>query len=60
MSLDINWLAVIVAAVATFVLGGVWYGPLFGKIWRAADGRPDPERSEAKHTLLSSSACRLC
>ena len=49
MSLDINWLAVIVAAVATFVLGGVWYGPLFGKIWRAADGRPDPEPSEAKH-----------
>jgi hypothetical protein len=49
MSLDVNWLAVIVAAVATFVLGGVWYGPLFGKVWRAADGRPDPDPTQAKH-----------
>jgi hypothetical protein len=49
MSLDINWLAVIVAAVATFVLGGVWYGPLFGKVWRAAEGRPDPDPTQTKH-----------
>ncbi|MGE0354015.1 MAG: DUF1761 domain-containing protein [Gemmatimonadales bacterium] len=34
----INWLAVIVAAVATFILGGLWYGPLFGKAWMAASG----------------------
>lgn len=49
MTLDINWLAVAIAAVVTFVLGGLWYGPLFGKVWRAADGRPDPEPSQAKH-----------
>lgn len=29
----INWLAVIVAAVATFALGALWYGPLVGKAW---------------------------
>jgi hypothetical protein len=52
MSLDINWLAVLVAAVVTFVLGGVWYGPLFGKIWRAAEGRPDPEPMQAKHPAI--------
>ena len=34
----INWLAVVVAAVATFALGGLWYGPLFGKTWMAASG----------------------
>ncbi len=49
MTLDINWLAVLVAAVVTFVLGGVWYGPLFGKVWRAAEGRPDPDPTQAKH-----------
>lgn len=30
---NINWLSVIVAAVSTFVVGGIWYGPLFGKAW---------------------------
>lgn len=30
---DVNWLAVLVAAVSAFVLGGIWYGPLFKKTW---------------------------
>ena len=29
MTLDINWLAALASAVVTFVLGGLWYGPLF-------------------------------
>lgn len=30
----INWLAVIVAAILPFLLGGLWYSPaLFGKAW---------------------------
>ena len=30
----INYLAVFVAALSTFVLGGLWYSPLlFGKVW---------------------------
>ena len=30
----INWLAVAVAGISAFVLGGVWYSPaLFGKVW---------------------------
>ncbi len=33
MSLDLNWLAVIVAGLAFFVLGSVWYSALFGKRW---------------------------
>lgn len=35
---EINWLAVIAAAVATFLIGGLWYGPLFGKPWMRASG----------------------
>lgn len=34
----VNWLAVLVSAVLTFVLGGLWYGPLFGKVWMRASG----------------------
>ncbi|MEM7552043.1 MAG: DUF1761 domain-containing protein [Bacteroidota bacterium] len=30
---SINWLSVILAAFLSFVIGGVWYGPLYGKAW---------------------------
>ncbi len=33
MSTDINWLAAVAAAVSAFVLGGIWYGPLFKNAW---------------------------
>ena len=52
MSLDINWLAVLVAAVVTFVLGGVWYGPLFGRVWRTAEGQAEPQPGRQKHPAL--------
>ncbi len=38
---EINWLAVLVAGFATFMLGGVWYTALFGKAWQAAHGFSD-------------------
>jgi Protein of unknown function (DUF1761) len=34
----IHWLAVLVAAIAGFPLGALWYGPLFGGAWMAATG----------------------
>lgn len=35
---EINYLAVLAAAVAHFLLGWLWYGPLFGKSWMAMMG----------------------
>lgn len=35
---SINILAVIVAALSTFLVGWLWYGPLFGKAWMNAVG----------------------
>jgi hypothetical protein len=36
---QINYLAVIVAALASFAIGGLWYSPvLFGKIWMKETG----------------------
>ena len=29
----LNWLAVLAATVSAFVLGGLWYGPLFKHAW---------------------------
>lgn len=35
---DINLMAVFAAAAAFFLLGAVWYGPLFGKAWKSEQG----------------------
>ena len=41
---DLNWLAVIVAALAYFAIGAVWYAPgVFGRRWAAAGGFDLPE-----------------
>jgi hypothetical protein len=43
----VNWLAILVAAAASFVIGGLWYGPLFGKAWMAATGMTKEKGGEA-------------
>lgn len=30
---EINWLLILIAAISSFVIGGIWYGSLFGKAW---------------------------
>ena len=40
---EFNILAVIAAALATFVLGGLWYSPaLFGRAWQREAGVTEP------------------
>ena len=39
----LNWLAVVVSALAAFALGALWYGPLFGKAWQALSGVTDDD-----------------
>jgi hypothetical protein len=34
----VNWLAILVAALAGLAVGGIWYGPLFGKAWMRESG----------------------
>lgn len=52
----INWLAVVVAAVAFFALGALWYGPLFGKKWQKEVGLSDDEIKSANMGKLFGSA----
>lgn len=33
---SINWLAILGATISAFIIGGLWYGPLFGKAWMKA------------------------
>ena len=39
----LNWLAILVASAAAFVLGGIWYGPVFGNAWLKAIGKTKEE-----------------
>ena len=46
---DINILATLVAAISSFMLGGLWYSPaLFGKAWMAETGVKGDEQHPAK------------
>lgn len=42
-----NLLAILVAAAIGFLVGGVWYGPLFGKAWQRESGLSDDELKSA-------------
>ena len=45
---DVNWLAVVLAALAKFAIGGVWYSPpVFGPRWGAIVG-VSPEAFKAR------------
>ena len=43
---QINWLSVLVAAISSFLVGGIWYGPLFGKAWMVEFGFKEEDLKE--------------
>lgn len=46
---DMNYWAVLVAAVSSFMLGGLWYSPaLFGKMWNDENGGVKQDGHPAK------------
>ncbi len=49
---QIEWLAVIVAAVSSFVIGGLWYGPILGKAWMRASGVDEAKAATANMPLV--------
>lgn len=56
MDVEVNWLAVVLAMVASMVIGSVWYAPqVFGKTWmKLAKINFDPaKRKEAWKPILA-------
>lgn len=49
---SLNLLAVLVAALSGFVIGGLWYGPLFGKPWMAASGMTKEKGAQGNPVLI--------
>jgi len=48
----VSWLAILVAAFVTFLLGGLWYGPLFGKPWMRASGVTEERARQGNMPLI--------
>ena len=59
-----NWLAILCAGVAYWVLGYVWYSLLFGRLWAAEQARhrgerPRPAGAEMAGKMLGTFICNL-
>jgi len=48
---QINWLAVFVSTLAAFILGYIWYTPLFGKAWQQEQGLSDEDTAVGGNTM---------
>lgn len=50
---DVNYLAVGLATLASFVIGGLWYSPLlFGKAWAVASGQSKEQLSSGNPAFV--------
>lgn len=58
---DINIVAIVVAAAVAMLTGAVWYGPLFGRRWLQASGRKasDTKKEDAKTGYLGGTLVAL-
>ena len=45
---NVNYLAVLVAAIASMVVGFLWYGPLFGNMWKQLMNITDKDMKKMK------------
>lgn len=49
---SLNWLAVIAATLVPYLLGALWFGPVFGKPWMAASGMTEEKARQANPAKL--------
>ena len=58
---EVNWIAIVVAAVASFLLGGLWYSPaLFGKAWQREVGLTDEQMKNSNMVKIFGLTLILC
>ncbi|MDB5260145.1 MAG: hypothetical protein JWN37_376 [Candidatus Nomurabacteria bacterium] len=51
MNIIVNYWAVLGGAVFLFVAGGIWYGPMFGKVWMKITGADKLSKEEQKEAM---------
>ena len=53
--IELNYLAITAAVIANFILGALWYGPLFGKAWAKEVGIGDsnmPSKNDMMRAMI--------
>ncbi len=48
----VNWVAVVLGALAFFVVGAVWYGAVFGQLWQREVGAGQPPKGAALARIM--------
>jgi hypothetical protein len=56
---DINWVAMLLAAIAGFALGALWFVPLFGKAWDREAGLTQEIKQAGNKPLIFGGAFLL-
>ena len=57
--MHIHWHSVVLGAVAFFIVGALWYGVLFGRVWQRATGLSDEELKTGASMPLIFGICFL-
>ncbi len=58
--MELNWIAIVAAGVAAFLLGGLWYAPpLFGKAWQVDCGLSDEQLKQGSMARIFGGALVL-
>lgn len=53
MDVQLNYLAIIVSALSTFLIGGIWYSPaVFGKAWMRENGFKEEDMKGGNMALI--------
>lgn len=60
MGIEVNFLAIILAAVASFIVGGVWYSPMaFAKQWMQETGLTEEKCKQSDMKIVMGGAFAL-
>jgi len=52
MEVHVNYLAVLAAAVASYIIGAIWYGAIFSKVWVRLTGITDMKPAPVNMVLV--------
>ena len=50
--MGVNWFAILVAAISTMVLGGIWYSALFMRTWAQESGVKAPAAAPPTYGIM--------
>lgn len=51
--IEVNYLAVLACGISAMILGSLWYGPVFGKLWMSLSGLTMKDMESAKKSGMA-------